>query len=265
MNLANDPIRPHPSRLRRTRFWAMGDGRVWLSESTWQQPMPASASFDRSALVATVAGRIDIEHPGRVVIAIDGRTAAGKTTFGHELARELASRGRTVLRASLDDFKQPWRDRHLYDRESGEGYYRNAFDYEALARLLLQPFRAGAPGGVALCSIDPITQLDHSATRVPAPEGAALVVDGVFAFRPEIDDWWDVRIWLDVDPEGSVARGAERDAGREGDDAASLHRDRYGVAEEVYLREAGPIARADFVIDNRDFAAPRLVREPAAR
>jgi len=240
----------------------MGDGRVWLSESTWQQPLPVVSSSDRSALVTAIAARIDLGYPGRVLIAVDGRTAAGKTTFGHELARELADRGRTVLRASLDDFKQPWRDRHLYDRESGEGYYRNAFDYAGLARLLLQPFRAGAPGGVALCSIDPITQLDHSATRVPAPEGAVLVVDGVFALRPQIDAWWDVRIWLDVDPEGSVARGTERDAVRVGDDAASLHRDRYGVAEEVYLSEVHPIARADFVIDNRDFADPRLVRGP---
>jgi uridine kinase len=53
------------------------------------------------------------------------------------------------LRASLDDFKRPWRERHRYDRESGEGYYRNAFDYDAVRRLLLKP-----ADRVALCSRD---------------------------------------------------------------------------------------------------------------
>ena len=66
----------------------------------------------------------------RVRFAIDGRTAAGKTSLGHELAQLLADRGRVAMRASLDDFKRPWREANRYDRVSGEGYYRNAFDVE---------------------------------------------------------------------------------------------------------------------------------------
>ncbi|MFF3992073.1 hypothetical protein ACFYX8_02025 [Streptomyces cyaneofuscatus] len=47
-------------------------------------------------------------------------------------------------------------------------------------------------------------------------------MDGVFAFRPEIDAYWDFRIWLDVDAELSVRRGAERDQNWAGSDAKSL-------------------------------------------
>ena len=231
-----------------------------LSDSTWQQPLPATSSSARSALVRAVASHVEAHDATRTLVAIDGRSAAGKTTFGHELAHALARQGLTVLRASLDDFKQPWRDRHLYDRESGEGYYRNAFDYENLVGLLLEPFRTGAAGGVALCSIDPLTQVDHSGTRVPAPEGAVLVIDGVFAQRPEIDGWWDLRIWLDVDAHHSVVRGTGRDQARVGAGAASLHRDRYGVAEDIYVRETDPVSRADVVVDNHDFDAPQLIR-----
>ena len=77
--------------------------------------------------------------PGRLRVGIDGFTASGKTSFGHELAYALSDAGRPVLRASLDDFKHPWRDAHLYDRKSGEGYYRNAFDCVAMRQLLLEP------------------------------------------------------------------------------------------------------------------------------
>lgn len=230
-------------------------GRVILSESTWQQPTPSTTTQARHAVVSAVAQRAAANLPGRILVAIDGRTGAGKTSFGHELAEQLAAAGLTVFRASLDDFKRPWADRHLYDRETGEGYYRNAFDYDAVTRLLLEPFCDWASEGVALCSIDPITQVDHSATRVSVPDDAVLIVDGVFAFRDEIDHWWTLRVWLDVDPELSLARGIARD----GEPALAVHRDRYGVAEAVYLAEVGPVSRADVVIDNASFAAPRVV------
>lgn len=58
------------------------------------------------------------------VPAIDDLTAAGETSFGHELAAAL--RG-LAMRASMEDFKHPWHHarEHGYDRVSGEGYYRN--------------------------------------------------------------------------------------------------------------------------------------------
>lgn len=54
---------------------------------------------------------------------------------------------------------RPWRERHLCDRESGQGYYRNAFDYDAVVRLLLHPARGS--GACVLRSIDPLAQRDH--------------------------------------------------------------------------------------------------------
>jgi uridine kinase len=237
-------------------------GAVELSVSTWQQPMPPPPGPARARILERVADLVDGRGPGRTRVAVDGHTAAGKTTFGHELARELARRGRRVLRASLDDFKRPWRDRHRYDRESGEGYYRNAYDPDAIRRLLLEPARDGGDGVVALCSIDPLTQRDHSATTVTMPAGAVLVVDGVFAFRPALDDCWDLRIWLEIDAERSVARGIARDADLDGGAPASetRYRDRYLASELLYRREVDPYARADVVVDNDDFDAPRLLR-----
>jgi uridine kinase len=142
---------------------------VTFSASTWQQPMPPSATPAREHLVGEVARLVVGCAPGRVRVAVDGYTAAGKTTFGHELATAVAGRGRPAFRASLDDFKRPWREAHLYDRVSGEGYYRNAQDVEAVRRLLLDAAGRHGTGTVALCSIDPINDEVASPRLIKVP------------------------------------------------------------------------------------------------
>ncbi|WP_043236764.1 uridine kinase [Streptomyces violaceusniger] len=232
---------------------------VHHSASSWRQPSPPAASVERSMLVEEIAKRILALGQGRLLVGIDGFTAAGKTSFGHELAGWISAAGRPVLRATLDDFKKPWRDRHLYDRESGEGYYRNAYDYEAVKRLLLDPCRSSGATACALCSIDPLTQRDHSSEVTPLGADAVLIVDGVFAFRPEINEYWDFRVWLQVDAELSVQRGAERDQDWAGTEAESIHRNKYLVAERIYLQEVDPLPMMDVVIDNSVFARPQVV------
>jgi hypothetical protein len=95
--------------------------QAFESVSTWQQPVPPPASAARDAVMGTVARRIAQLSPGRLRVAVDGLTGAGKTSFGHELAAALRGLGRPTMRASLDDFKHPRRHarEHGYDRVSG--------------------------------------------------------------------------------------------------------------------------------------------------
>jgi uridine kinase len=240
---------------------AVGDAGVYRSVSTWRPPVPPVASAERVVLLDEVTMRVLACGPGRLRVAVDGLTAAGKSSFGDELADRICRTGRPVLRACLDDFKRPWRDRHLYDRESGDGYYRNAFDYDAVKSLLLGPAGVNGSGECVLCRIDPLTQADHSNVVTRAAPDAVLIVDGVFACRPEINEYWDVRVWLDINPELAVRRGARRDQAWAGQDAEAVHRDRYQAAERVYLAEVDPVSQVDIVIDNTRFDVPRIVQE----
>ncbi len=233
------------------------------SVSTWKQPAPARQSGARVRLIDRLAHVIADLSAGRLRVAIDGHTGAGKTTFGHELAAALRHRGRPTAQASLDDFKHPWRhaSEQGYDRVTGAGYYRNAYDFDAARNLLLIPSGPNGSGHVALCAHDPLTGEDHRSTLVELPSDTVLIVDSVFALRLEYNDLWDYRIWLEVDREVTVRRGIERDSGREGIDAATeVHRGRYYLAESIYLAEVNPRAIADTVIDNSDFSAPRVLR-----
>jgi uridine kinase len=63
----------------------MGESVVPYSVSTWQQPMPAPSSPHRTDLIAGIAAELGSTRPDRLLVADDGRTGAGKTSFGHEL------------------------------------------------------------------------------------------------------------------------------------------------------------------------------------
>ena len=231
------------------------------SVSTWKQPPAPPPSPARARVVTELAARICRESPARLRVAVDGRTGAGKTTFADELAAAIRRAGRSTLRASLDDFKKPWRDAREkgYDRVTGEGYYRNAHDFDAARTLLLGPAGADGNGRVVLCAFDPLTGEDHRTTVVDAPAGAVLVVDGVFAFRAEYDDLWDFRIWIEVPAAVSRDRGVTRDTELEGqEEARRLHDTRYRIGEQLYIDEVQPRERADVVVDNTDFDAPRV-------
>ena len=241
----------------------ISDVTSFESVSTWQQPVPDPASGLRTRLISEVANRIRQISSRRLRVAIDGRTGAGKTSFGHELATALRTLGRSTLRASFDDFKHPWRDARErgYDRVTGEGYYRNAYDFRSAVDLLLVPAGRDGSGDVVLCAHDPLTGVDHRSTVVRAPDDAVLIVDSVFLLRPEYEPYWDYRVWLEVNPHIAVERGIRRDVIAEGiEEATRVRRDRYGPAEEIYIAEVCPAGKSDLVIDNNDLSQPKILR-----
>ena len=136
--------------------------QAFESVSTWWQPIPVPISNVRTQLIHDLAGRLVAIRPTRIRAVVDGYSASGKTAFGHELAQAVRALGRSTLRASFDDFKKPWRDAREkgYDRVSGEGFYRNAPDFESARELLLRPAGPDGSGIVALCGHDPLTGED---------------------------------------------------------------------------------------------------------
>jgi uridine kinase len=236
---------------------------AYESVSTWKQSPAPPPSEIRERVISEVTGRVCALAAGRLRVVVDGRTGAGKTTFADELAAAIRARGRSTLRASLDDFKHPWSHarEHGYDRVTGEGYYRNPHDFVSVQTLLLGPTGVTGTGNVVLCAHDPLTGADHRSVVVNAPNDAVLVVDGVFGMRPEYDEYWDARIWLHAEPAVALARGIARDVELEGyEEALRLHTVRFSVAEQIYVNEVKPTEKASIIVDNTDFDRPAIER-----
>jgi len=215
---------------------------------------------ERLAVLTRVADALpDLDRP--LLAAVDGGDGAGKTWFADELAAVLADRDRAVVRASVDDFHNPRSHRHEVGR-TGETVWARSFDYRALRRELLDPWRVG-PGTSYRCRHHDLTSdtfLDEP--QAPVPEQGVLVVDGVFAQREELRGCWDLVVWLEVADEERVRRMA----GRDGTPADLAHDDqsRYLDAQRIYRAAADPAGSADLVVDNTDPGAPVLATRTLA-
>ncbi|WP_146088296.1 nucleoside/nucleotide kinase family protein [Actinacidiphila yanglinensis] len=91
-------------------------------------------------------------------------------------------------------------------------------------------------------------------------DDAVVIADGACPLRPELRDFFDFRIFVDIDFDLVPARGAGRDAAwRESEQATAEHYcDYYIPAERIYDTEADPRSPADVIVDNRNPAHPVL-------
>ncbi len=210
-----------------------------------------------------VADRLDgvtLGHPLRV--AIDGITAAGKTTFANSLADDLRGRGRDVERISMDGFHHPMAVRYQQGRSSADGYYEHAYDFAALKEHVLDPLGPDGAGVVRTAIIDLATDQPVVDSVDEVGPRAIVIVDGSFLQRPEVRAGWDVVIFLRTSYEAAERRGVARDADHLGgeDNARLAFRDRYHAAQRRYIDECEPELAADVVVDVEDPAEPRFVR-----
>ncbi|MGH3058115.1 MAG: uridine kinase, partial [Gaiellaceae bacterium] len=81
-----------------------------------------------------------------------------------------------------------------------------------------------------------------------------------FLLRPDLNDLWDFRDFVEVDADESRRRALVRDEDLFGspDEALRRYRNRYVPGQRLYLDEVDPTAIADVVFVNTDVASPCL-------
>ncbi len=137
----------------------------------------------------------------RVLIAIDGRCAAGKTTFAAALSEKLSC---PVFH--LDDFfLRP--EQQMTERRCKPG---GNVDHERFLDEVLLPLYNGS--AISYRPYDCHSRSLKPTVSVPACKVA--VIEGTYACCPSLYDYYDLRLFLDVEPsvqkERLLARASQK-------------------------------------------------------
>ena len=222
-----------------------------------------SVTGDRADVLAALADEIERRRrPGAILrVAIDGRAAAGKTTTAGELAAMLGARGLSIVSVSIDHFHRPGHKYRSINREwTPESYFDEGFDYELFRRLVLEPLAPEASGVIQPRHWNSATDEAFPVEHVTVAEGSIALIEGVFLGRPEFDECFDYRVWLDISTETMVARGRVRDAQMVGSEEEAERRYIRVQAPlyELYERRCSPAQKSDAVLENEDWEQPTL-------
>jgi hypothetical protein len=154
------------------------------------------------------------------VIAIDGRSASGKSTFAARLARAL-----NAPLVHSDDV----------------AWHHSFFDWWPLMlEQVIVPFRAGL-------AIDwqPEAWIEKGREgSIVVPKSSILLLEGVSTTRRELSEHIDLPIWMETDPKVAEARGLER----EGPDGRDFWFE-WQAAEDPFLESDQPWNRATLIVD----------------
>jgi uridine kinase len=149
----------------------------------------------------------------------------------HQLAIALGN----AFVVGIDDFI-------VKDKLTEPSWDNGVFDRDRLERQVLAPARNGQP--VRYQRLDWATNTRGEPVEVPNVD--YLIVEGITAYHPTIERYYDVKIWIETPLEVAAHRGRARDGSAEN----AAYWDLWARNDRAYQRRYHPERRADYVYHN---------------
>lgn len=218
--------------------------------------------MEKDKLIQKVVSKINKYKENKIIfVAVDGVDTSGKTYFANEMARVKIDR--PIVRLSIDNFHNPRDVRTKKGEFSPIGYYEDSFNYKFLMEEVFEKINSGILE-VYDKSFDYRVNEDttRKCKKIIIPENAIVIFDGVFLLREELNEIWDIRIFLDVSFEIVLERAMKRDLDyfKDADTLLDKYNKRYIPGQKIYFQRVNPISKADLVIDNNEYCKPRIIR-----
>lgn len=198
------------------------------------------------------------DHPLRV--AIDGLDNAGKSMLAKELLFPLRKSKRQIINISIDGFHHPQNFRYRRGEYSPEGYYYDSFNLDSVVSNVLEPLSPGGNRQYRRQIFDFRNDQTVDSDWETAQDNAILLFDGLFLQRQELDSYWDIRIFIEIDQDISLDRAFKRDIQYYGSlgNIQQKYVQRCFPAHQIYVERCHPQQRADVIIENNDWRKPTL-------
>jgi len=189
--------------------------------------------ISKDEAIALIAGRLEKQE--RVIVALDGMSCSGKTTWAGELAQMFS--GAVV---HMDDFFLP-RDQFTVEMQAlpGGNMDRTRFQSEVLS-----PLAEGQDFAYRAFSCQEQALLPEAVSV----SGRLVVVEGAYALLPAWGKYWDLALFLQVSQEEQQGRLLLRNGAR----GMVPFLTRWIPREESYFAACDVKNRCDEIVDGEE-------------
>lgn len=188
-----------------------------------------------------------------LLVAINGKDASGKTIFAKNLVYYLRKRTtQQIIYIAFDKFLNKSSIRNAKFKSEAIGSFNNAFNYQGFIDTFLAPLTSSSIYKDQIYDLEKDTEVESSYKH--ADINSIFIVDGLFLYRKELLNYWDIKVLLEADTDVIIERGAKRDESVFGSYALAKDRylNRYMPSQEVYYNETSPKKISDIIIKNSD-------------
>ena len=166
-----------------------------------------------------------------VLIAIEGYGGSGKSTVAEKLKQQLTSA--EIIKIDSFIVKQKARDAEPWEE---------VFDRERLKEQILEPQALGNP--IIYQRLD--WEKNKLGVNITLPKADYLIIDGIASYHPDIEAYYDFKIWVDTPIDVAKKRGKSRDSNNEN----VVMWEKWAQCDLAYQQKYHPELRADFIVNN---------------
>jgi uridine kinase len=202
--------------------------------------------LDKDNSIEIMTGKVLIKAKKKnpLIIAMDGGSGSGKSTFAHHFAKQL-----NAVVVPLDDFYAADIPNKKWDTFTIKERLSQIFHWERLVVTAITPLLKGNNASWTTYDFSSIQEDGTYKQRLDIqtiPPSSIIIIDGAYSTSPAIIEFVDITILIDV----PIEERHKRLSNRESLIFLNEWHQRWDSVEDYYFNEIRPKEFFDFVIEN---------------
>lgn len=194
------------------------------------------------------------------IVAITGPDASGKSQLAVNLNKNLKKKNINTLLIQGDWFHYPKKQRESATGNLDEQFLYKMINFDRLKDDVLEPIKQKKKN-ITFTHHDYDTD-KATIENIPISYPAVILVEGIFILRPSLRNYFDLKIYIHVDPETTLKRALIRDKKRYGSlsTITDKYKNKYLPGQTLHRKLHDPMAISDIIVDNNDWEHPKVIK-----
>lgn len=208
--------------------------------------------------------RAEVPESRSLLVGLSGIDGSGKGYLAGQIEAHLAQRACAAAILHLDGWLN-LPEKRFSESAPARNFYENAIRFEEFFSQLVMPLRDRRSVRLVADFVEE-TSRQYRNEIYEFKNVGIIVVEGIFLFKPQYRELFDLTVWIDCSYPIALARAIDR--GQEGLSPAktiNAYETIYFPAQRIHLAQDKPRENADLILENDLYLARSFSRSPRQR